>query len=526
MRTQPPKPSDGSRELNDEYLISATLDSHRTQFDSIAQAWLREGAQAFSVWSKGDLLAQWPNEAQTNRPGVSVPIMLRQEVVGELRLTGSTGSLARERLIAEAQLVSRLVAMEEELESVTAALIDTQDQLLALYDLTRSTRLHLNMGETLLSITREAASVSKAAGAFALLSLSDEQFEQVQFPTPMLESQRLIELFQRVRTNDAELLLSAKDVPELLHQGVKNLFIVPITINESISAALGLTLQRPTNKLSPDLKLARAVADQAGARIENVLLHQETMAQERLKTELDLAADIQLRLLPQHLPQWEGVDLFARSRPASQVGGDFFDFVHQPGRPAIFILGDVSGKGISAALIMAMTRTVLRSKANYMPTPSPEVIMARTHEDLYQDLSEVGMFTSIFIGQYDAQTRELTYANAGQSPVIHRPANGRAALQLPDGTAIGVLPKSICENQSLTLQPGDLWIVASDGFSDARNPAGEMFGYERLLQLVDHLADQSARQIAETMFEAVDGFAAGHLQDDDETLVVIKVEKH
>jgi len=116
----------------------------------------------------------------------------------------------------------------------------------------------------------------------------------------------------------------------------------------------------------------------------------------------------------------------------------------------------------------------------------------------------------------------LHYANAGHSPVIYRPAAGAATMLLADSTAIGIFPVSSCENQEIALRPGDLLIVATDGFSDARNPDDEMFGHERLLDLVDTLAQQSSQDIADGLFTAVDRFKADCPQEDDQTLVVIK----
>jgi sigma-B regulation protein RsbU (phosphoserine phosphatase) len=116
----------------------------------------------------------------------------------------------------------------------------------------------------------------------------------------------------------------------------------------------------------------------------------------------------------------------------------------------------------------------------------------------------------------------LLYANAGHAPVIYRPFDGKPELLRADSTAIGILPVCNCRNKSLTMRPGDLLVVATDGFSDARNSRDEAFDIERLIDLVDHLASQTACEIADAMFETVDRFGGGRNQDDDQTLVVIK----
>jgi sigma-B regulation protein RsbU (phosphoserine phosphatase) len=221
-----------------------------------------------------------------------------------------------------------------------------------------------------------------------------------------------------------------------------------------------------------------------------------------------------------------GLDVYARTLPALEVGGDFYDLVNPPGGPYTFAVGDVSGKGISAALIMAMTRTVLRgvgrSPGPSLAWPTPAQIMGRATEELYDDLTEVSMFATVFLGQYDARLRQLRYTNLGHSPVIYRPAGGVACFLEADGPPLGALPMNLSEDQTMPFGPDDLLIVATDGFNEARNTAGEMFGYERMRALVEGLADRHADEIARNLYAAVGVFSAGHSQDDDQTVIILK----
>lgn len=493
--------------------MSDLLIAQQPQLAALAATWLQSGAEAFSVWTSGRLLASWPANYQPQAPALRAPIELGGHVFGELRLDGMPCATAAEQLRAEAGMVARMIELEADLQQMTAELIDTQDQLVAMYDLTQATRSHLSIVETLRGLAYEAARLVKTDGAALLLGPAI-----VQHPSDLVDEQQLQGYYQQVQRRERELILSGTD-----HQlpGVDSVCMLPIWINGSIGAALCL-LNHPGGFSAPDLKLARAIAEHAGAQLEHALLHQERLAQARLNAEMEVARRVQLQMLPQARPRVPTLDIYAESRPALQVGGDFYDFVAQPDRPLLLLLGDVAGKGISAALIMGMIHAVCSSASRFMPSASPAAVLARANEDLYDDLTRLDAFVTTFAAQYDQTTRTLRYANAGHAPVIFRPHGGSARLMEPDGVPIGVLPVSLCENYTLDFGPGDLLVVTTDGFNEAGMTSGALFGYERLLQLVDGFADQPAQVIARGLYDAVEEFAAGQPQDDDQTLIIVK----
>jgi sigma-B regulation protein RsbU (phosphoserine phosphatase) len=503
-------------------MLSTILTLQRRQFNSLAKAWLTAGATTFSVWENGHPIAHWPDGVQTEETDLTAVILVGEMILGEIRVTGLNGPEAQARLIAEADLIAQLTKLNDELDGMTAELIESQDQLLALYNLSQVTRAHLNLDQILHSITQELVRLVKAEGAFTMVNSSNAPIFTEQYPVSLFAEPTLQHFFRMVQSEQGEVLLPADKIPSSLPPGVINLFLKSISIRDNLTAMIGVLFSQPITSLSPNLKLARAITEHAGGQIENAFLHQETVAQAKLKTELELAARIQLHLLPQSIPKVCELDIATGSRPALQVGGDFYDFIVQPEAPFTFTIGDISGKGVSAAILMAMTRIVIRSKARFLPTPRPKIILERSNEDMYDDFTEVGMLATVFIGQYHPTKRELYFANAGHSPVIYCPVNGKAHLLEADGPAMGVLPTSLSEDQALSFNPGDVFIVATDGFNEARNAAGEMFGYDRLLHLVEIAADLSAEAIADTLFAAITDFAGDHPQDDDQTLVVIK----
>lgn len=495
------------------------LNSRQDSILRIAAAWVDSGAEAFALADNGRVLACWPQQVPPAAfELMSATIMLNGRHAGEICVYGLNSAAGQAQLNADALLLSQITALETELNEMTSELIDNQDQLLALYELTRSMRSRVEVADVLQTLAQAAGRLLKATATATVLVQRDSTFV-IHDPEPLLDDTTLLSLLEQCRASGNHLLWSSGSSPAL-PAGITGALFEPLRIRGQLMA--GLCLLRDTSFGSPDHKLARAICDQGAAAIENALLYQETLAQARLQTEAELAKNVQLRLLPQTLPRVRGLEVAAASVPASVVGGDFYDCHQTSGEPFVFAVGDVTGKGMPAALLMAMTRTLIRSKSRSLHKPSPADILGSVNDDMYDDFSEVSMFATVFVGQYVHDEQLLYYANAGHSPVIFCPAGGEAVLLEADGTALGVLPVSLCENQVVPFNPGDILVAATDGFNEARNPQGELFGYDRLLRLIESLAHNPAQFIADKLFQTILEYSAGHGQDDDQTLVVIK----
>lgn len=300
--------------------------------------------------------------------------------------------------------------------------------------------------------------------------------------------------------------------------------MVTLPVRDEISAAVGL-FNKTGNFNTPDIKLAKAIAEHIGAQLENALLHKEVVERARLETEMDIARQVQTAILPQSIPQIRGLDIFATSTPALEVGGDFFDVIDRSEEALVFALGDVTGKGMPAALLMSMTHTIIKSASRNMPFNHPHQVLDRLNHDMAADFANVGMFTTVMLGMVDCADCKLHFSNAGQSPIYHVPVNGEPMLLEAQDIPVGILDTVEYTTQSLNLSQGDLFIAASDGFPESRNPAGEMYGYERMKAILSTSRELSAKQIAEALLADVNAFCDTHPQDDDRTIVVLKFEK-
>lgn len=247
---------------------------------------------------------------------------------------------------------------------------------------------------------------------------------------------------------------------------------------------------------------------------------------ERKNTELAIAAEIQQSFLPDTISQIEGYDIAARSVMAKEVGGDFFDVIPLEvvplgkGQLGIMI-ADVSGKGIPAALFMALSRIVVRVNATwYGRRPAAAIRDANT---IISNDAKSGMFVTLFYGFLDAATRTLTYVNAGHNPPMHFHAADGMLTELPaTGIAMGVLLDAAYTQESVQLVPGDILVLYTDGITEAENANLEMFGVERLEKTILASRGSSANELVRVILDAVKSFTGDHPQSDDITLMVVR----
>lgn len=293
-------------------------------------------------------------------------------------------------------------------------------------------------------------------------------------------------------------------------------------------------------------KLVRLVADQTAVAIANDELTTELRQKERLDRELEIGADIQLRLLPRQCPFIEGIDLAARCQTANRVGGDYYDFIPtnydqlRPKKsdgneapddkkapvPWSVVIGDVMGKGVPAGLIMTMTRGMLR--AEVLNRHSPARILQHLNRVMYADLENSHRFVTLFYSEYDPQTRTLSYSNAAHNPPLLWQAATRSLQRLDTiGMLIGLEADSQYEDAQIQLSPGDTIMYYTDGFTDAADHNGERFDEENLTNAFQWACEHcnGAQEILDYLFDQVQQFLGETNRNaDDMTLVVMQVK--
>ena len=298
-------------------------------------------------------------------------------------------------------------------------------------------------------------------------------------------------------------------------------------------------------------ELATAYNDMA-ADIE-ALLH-ERVERERLEREIEIAAEVQAQLFPRAVPALANAAITAECRAARGVAGDYYDYIEIAPGVVVLALGDVSGKGLSASLVMSNLQATLRAHATILAERlrvaeraavaiagggqteeveppcgvtgvdrdcAVEEMVAHINAHLYQS-TDANRFVTLFLVLYDDRTRRLRYTNGGHNPPFLIRADGTHELLERGGTVVGAFDFARYEEAATTLAPGDLLLIYSDGISEAQNAAGEEFGDERLLQLGLRYRELSVDDLRRMIFDEIEAWSGGRERDDDQTVVILK----
>ncbi len=251
---------------------------------------------------------------------------------------------------------------------------------------------------------------------------------------------------------------------------------------------------------------------------------QRISERERLRKELEIAAKVQLSLLPKEEPKLPGYDISAISIPAVEAGGDYFDFVKLSGNKIGIAIGDVSGKGIGAAIYMTLTKGILQAHAE--EDVSPKNVLGKVNRLLYKTI-EKNSFVSMFYAILDTAKHTLLYSRAGHNPgILCSEEGGKTKLLLSKGMALGLeeghIFTSTLNEEEIALNRGDIFVLYTDGFTEAMNERQELYGEEKLIKLIEEKRDQSAKEIINLILRDVRKFVDNYPQHDDMTILVVK----
>src|SRR5438094_360684 len=303
-------------------------------------------------------------------------------------------------------------------------------------------------------------------------------------------------------------------------QGVRSVLAVPLGVADKVFGIIYADSPLAEGRFTEDhLKVLTTLASVAAIRVENARLMEERIERERLEREQQVASEIQHRFLPAAAPQVAGYELQGISFPCYEIGGDYYDFIERTDGKLVVALGDVSGKGTAAALLMSSLHAAIHAQADI-------------HNSLVKTISAVNRylvesippnrFVTLFYAELDPEKGSLSFLNAGHNPPLIVHAGGTMEQLAAGGLPLGIMPNADFREGRTRLHPGDVLVIYSDGVTEAVNPKGEEFGPTRLYETVARNLDASAAGIRDRIESALTKFCQGTPAADDITLVICK----
>jgi sigma-B regulation protein RsbU (phosphoserine phosphatase) len=492
---------------------------------------------------------------------VAAPIYVQSEVVGYVAVRKGQFLDDEDEYISRVQLVASFIGdrayAEYELKDLTEKLLERYSEITLIYEISEALSAVLDPATVCRVIIDQVVGVVGVEKASIMLynEKSNYLYIAASYGLELTEEER-----RQIRvtpgegvsgqvfaTGDHILIENTEDTmfPDLPHSDrgykkksflsvpmkkeykKKSFLSVPIVFNpvkteKKVMGVINMTDKKSSDMFtSVDLRLLTAIASQAAMSLYNIQLIEEVKDAERVKREMEIAQQIQMGLLPSKPPEFPGLDLAGRCRPATQVGGDYYDFFLNSDNKLGVVIADVSGHDVGSAFIMATARSTLRSEV--LARKSPAKILEDTNFVLYDDLTRAEKFITMFYAEYDATARILSYSNGGHNhPIVLR--DGKCTFLDTEGMTIGVLDSFDFEEKTMHLEPNDFVIFYTDGVVEAKNKEGQMFTIERLCNVIETADWQCyAGELLDRIYAEIEQYSRNTLRSDDITVIVLKI---
>lgn len=411
-----------------------------------------------------------------------------------------------------AQMARKVHSTEASVSQLAGALVEANDQLIAVYDLARVQTGSLEEAEAVVKLLDEGCRLLKSD--FAILSDGASRSYHSR-PRPGVGNP-VAGTVDWLESCIAAYIVTGS--PAIVDDGSgTSALLVDVVGPDGGSLVLAMSRRRDGRYLTGDRRLVEAIGDTLSGVLTTSALHRQAL----VRKEHDTAAQLAQSALPQYQPEMGCLDAVARTYPARSAGGDFFTYAS--GDEAFhFVVGDVSGKGLPAAIVMSTLVSTANAALRRCGSDGPIEVMRAIDDDAYDYLSDSGLFATMVVGSIWPHEGVAEFVNAGHGPVLF--GDDQAVAQI-DACAppVGVLPLGDVEMTTCLITPGDLVVIGSDGLTEQENAAGEMFGEDQLADLVQRCAGMNSDSVSSSVLEAVGAFAAAAPQSDDRTIMVMQV---
>jgi sigma-B regulation protein RsbU (phosphoserine phosphatase) len=432
--------------------------------------------------------------------------------------------------------------MTEQLKDAPAQGLTTIDKLRMLLDITKKISRSLDLQEVLNQVmdTLDSLIPYDAAGIFVLECVDKESVpegeEPCTFKSEAVRGYDIDELFDlHLKLGEGFIGHVAVSGEPIISPDVRNdpiyvnaraktrsELVAPIISNAEVIGVFDLESDELDAYSKDDLDVLMLLASQVAIIIEKVMLHEQLIEKKRMEGQLEVARQVQLELLPSGDPDLAGYDISAYNFSTEEVSGDYFDWVSIYEDQIAIVIADVSGKGVPAALLMAFLRASLRAATHI--GYATNITMAKVNYLLWESI-ERNQFVTAFYGVLDASNQTMSYSNAGHNPPLLIDSKGESRFIERGGLPLGMFKDTRYHEYYLSLEPGDLLVLYTDGVTEALNPAGEEFGRDRLAAAVKSALALTAKELIVRLEGEVLRWTDGLGASDDVTFFVIKALK-
>ena len=412
--------------------------------------------------------------------------------------------------------------------------LSTIDKLRMLLDITKRISRSLDLQEVLNLVmdTLDSLIPYDAAGIFVLQCLGDE----CEFKSEAVRGYDIDELSDlHLKLGEGFIGSVALSATPIISADVRtdpvyinardktrSEMVAPIISNDEVIGVFDLESDQFNAYSEDDLEVLMMLASQVAIIIEKVMLHEQLIEKQRLESQLEVARQVQLELLPPKDPELSGYDISAYNFPTEEVSGDYYDWVKVYDNQIAIVIADVAGKGVPAAILMAFLRASLRAASHI--GYATHISMVKVNYLLWESI-ERNQFVTAFYAILDADTNTLAYSNAGHNPPVLVNAAGTSRFIHRGEQPLGMFPDTRYHEYHLELEPGDVLVLYTDGATEATNAAGEEFGRERLAQAVKEIYDRPAREMIASLQMKVLEWTGNPGPNDDVTFFIIKALK-
>lgn len=421
-----------------------------------------------------------------------------------------------------ATLLSRISMEKTVSHDLAIELVKAWDRLTFHFEMTKIIGRTTDLSEMLDSIVISLTEVLGRGQVFLAIETEDDEISII---TSGVEINLSPDVYQNVTKSHKPLSFSdireLVEPDELLRREISDLIVAPLICSEGACGLIGFIKLEEGEYDASDAQLLASMAEHLGALIESSRIRTTREEQKRLERELSIAAEIQSSLLPVRLPVVRGCELSAYLQPARRVGGDFYDVAHIRSGEPIIMLADVSGKGTPAAILTAIVHATFHGEAPYQRDPSQ--LLAEINRSIYADLDKAQAFVTAAVARIDLNPLGIAYASAGHvEAAIWRKQRSWIEFLPTTGLPLGVQRILSCRTKEIKLDPGDVLLLYSDGVTEAENSTGEIFGAQRLSDIMEAIHPASSEIQIKTIIEAVKTFCGKAPILDDLTMVMIR----